>query len=182
MMATIPADTLQYFGISLRLAQELAYLYGEEDLWSDGNISEEKILNTLILYCGVMFGASGASATLRVLASQLGKQALKKIPKMTLTKTFYYPIIKSIVRFFGGRMTKDIFGKAVAKSIPFLGGVVSGGITFATLRPMGLRLVNSFDVAKFAYRNDNLELDLMEIQKVVDAQDESPISNGEILE
>lgn len=172
MAATIPADTLQYFGVALRLAQEIAYLYGEEDLWSEGNLNEEKVMNTLILYCGVMFGASGASATLRVLASQLGKQALKKIPSMTLTKTFYYPIIKSTVRFFGGRMTREIFGKAVAKAIPILGGVVSGGITFATLRPMGSRLVKDLDTAKFSYNKEELEIDLFEIQNVVQTQEE----------
>lgn len=170
MAATIPADTLQFFGISLRLAQEIAYLYGEEDLWSEGNLNEEKIMNTLILYCGVMFGASGASATLRVLSSQLGKQALKKIPKMALTKTFYYPIIKSITKFFGGRMTKGIFAKAVAKAVPLVGGVVSGGITFATLKPMALRLVNDLDNAKFSYKEEELNLDLFEIQKLVDEQ------------
>ena len=69
MAATIPADTVQYFGIALRLAQEIAYLYGEADLWSEGNLKEEKVMNTLVIYCGVMFGAGGAAATLRVLAS-----------------------------------------------------------------------------------------------------------------
>ena len=32
MAATIPADVLQFFGMALRLAQELSYLYGAEDL------------------------------------------------------------------------------------------------------------------------------------------------------
>ena len=32
MAATIPADVMQFFGMSLRLAQELAYLYGAEDM------------------------------------------------------------------------------------------------------------------------------------------------------
>lgn len=33
MAAMIPADTLQYFGMTLKLAQELIYLYGADDLW-----------------------------------------------------------------------------------------------------------------------------------------------------
>ena len=177
MAATIPADTVQYFGIALRLAQEIAYLYGEADLWSEGNLKEEKVMNTLVIYCGVMFGAGGAAATLRVLASQLGKQALKKIPQMALTKTFYYPIIKSLVRFFGGKMTKDVFGKAVAKAVPVLGGFVSGGITFATLRPMGFRLVNTLDEAKFSYTKVELDADLIEIQNTVELQEDNE-NNG----
>jgi len=171
--ATIPADTIQYFGMALRLAQEIAYLYGEDDLWSEGNLKEEKVMNRLIIYCGVMFGAGGAAATLRVITSQLGKQALKKIPQMALTKTFYYPLVKSIVRFFGGRMTKNIFGNIVAKAVPILGGIVSGGITFATLRPQGFRLANILDEAKFSYSNEEMEADLMEIKRTVDLQEKS---------
>ena len=38
--ATIPADTLQFFAMSLKLAQELAYLYGAKDFWAcDGEDS-----------------------------------------------------------------------------------------------------------------------------------------------
>ena len=173
LAATIPADTIQYFGMALRLAQEIAYLYGEDDLWSEGNLKEEKVMNTLIIYCGVMFGAGGAAATLRVITSQLGKQALKKIPEMALTKTFYYPLVKSIVRFFGGSMTKEIFGKAVAKVVPILGGIVSGGITFATLRPQGFRLANVLDEAKFSYSKEEMEADLMEIRRTVDLQEKN---------
>ena len=33
MAATVPADVMQFFGMSLRLAQELSYLYGAQDLW-----------------------------------------------------------------------------------------------------------------------------------------------------
>ena len=173
LAATIPADTIQYFGMALRLAQEIAYLYGEDDLWSEGNLKEEKVMNTLIIYCGVMFGAGGAAATLRVLTSQLGKQALKKIPQMALTKTFYYPLVKSIVKFFGGRMTREVFGEVVAKAVPILGGIVSGGITFATLRPQGFRLANVLDEAKFSYSKEEMEADLMEIQRTVDLQEKN---------
>lgn len=173
LAATIPADTIQYFGMALRLAQEIAYLYGEDDLWSEGNLKEEKVMNTLIIYCGVMFGAGGAAATLRVLTSQLGKQALKKIPQMALTKTFYYPLVKSIVKFFGGRMTREVFGEVVAKAVPILGGIVSGGITFATLRPQGFRLTNVLDEAKFSYSKEEMEADLMEIQRTVDLQEKN---------
>ena len=81
MAATIPADTLQFFGMTLRLAQELSYLYGAQDLWKDGTIDDEKVKNQLILYCGVMFGVSGAVSGVRVLSTQLSKTALKKIPQ-----------------------------------------------------------------------------------------------------
>lgn len=182
MAATIPADTLQFFGVALRLSQEIAYLYGEDDLWSDGNLDQEKVTNTLIVYYGVMLGASGASATLRVLASALGKQALKKIPQMALTKTFYYPIIKSVVRFFGGKMTKDTFGKLVSKAIPVIGGVVSGGITYISLKPMGMRLVNTLDEAKFDYTKEELDRDLKEIEAEVQKQEKTEVVTKQVTQ
>ena len=43
MAATIPLDVMQFFGMSLRLAQELSYLYGANDLWQDGQIDDEKV-------------------------------------------------------------------------------------------------------------------------------------------
>lgn len=165
MAATIPADTLQFFGVALRLAQEIAYLYGAEDLWAAGEVDINKVKNQLILYCGVMFGVSGASAAFRVISSALGKQALKKIPRMALTKTFYYPIIKAIAKVMGVKMTKGVFAKGVSKVIPILGGVVSGTITFATMRPMGMKLVNEFDEIKFDYTREEFEDDWKDISE-----------------
>ena len=90
---------------------------------------------------------------------------------MSLTKTFYYPIIKSVVHFFGGKMTKETFGKLVAKTVPVLGGVASGGITYISMKPMGMRLVNTLDEAKYDYTREELEKDLEEINKEVEKQE-----------
>lgn len=163
MAATIPADTLQFFGVALRLAQELSYLYGEDDLWIDGALDMEKVTSQLVVYCGVMFGAAGASATVRVLSSTLGKQALKKIPQMALTKTFYYPIVKAIAKAVGVKMTKGLFAKGVSKAVPILGGIVSGGITFISMRPMGMRLADEFDEICFDYSRQEFQEDWDEL-------------------
>ena len=37
-------------------------------------------------------------------------------------------------------MTKQIFAKGVAKVVPVLGAVTSGGLTFATFKPMAEKL------------------------------------------
>ena len=175
MAATIPADMLQYYGVALGLAQELAYLYGEGDLWAGDIPDTEKVTNQLILYCGVMLGASGAAQTVRVLSSSLAKQALKKLPQKALTKTFYYPIVRSIAKFFSVKMTKDVFAKGVSKALPIVGGVVSGGITFATLRPMGKRLKDVLEEAHFSYSQEAFEADWSEIVKVSESEDEPTV-------
>lgn len=159
MAATIPTDMLQFYAVVLRLAQEIAYLYGEPDLWSDNILDKEKVTNQLILYCGVMFGATGAAQTVRVLSSSISKQVMKKLPQKALTKTFYYPIVKSIAKACGIKMTKEIFAKGVSKAVPIVGGVVSGSITFASMMPMANRLVKTFDNMHFEYTEDDFNND-----------------------
>lgn len=173
MAATIPADMLQFYGVSLRMAQELAYLYGEPDLWEKDLLDRDKVTNQLILYCGVMFGATGASQSVRILSSAMAKQALKKLPQQALTKTFYYPVIKSIARFFGVSMTKSTFAKGVSKAIPVVGGIVSGGITLATLAPMGLQLAETMDQARFAYNEEAFQADWQQVLQVVDQEEKA---------
>lgn len=180
MAATIPADILQFYGVALRLVQELAYLYGEEDLWTDNTINNVKVRNQLILYCGVMLGATGAAQAVRVLSSALAKQALTNLPKQALTRTFYYPIIKSIVKFFGGKMTKDIFAKGVSKAIPVIGGLVSGGITLATMRPMGIKLANTLEKAHYDYTEEDFNADWKEIIAEGENQSEDNCDNENI--
>ena len=160
MAATIPADTLQFFGMTLRLAQELSYLYGAQDLWKDGTIDDEKVKNQLILYCGVMFGVSGAVSGVRVLSTQLSKTALKKIPQKALTKTFWYPILKKIASFIGVSLTKKTFAQGVSKAVPVIGGVISGGINFASMMPMANKLNDTLDKATFNYSDEEFEKDL----------------------
>lgn len=171
--ATLPADMLQFYGIALRLAQELSYLYGEPDLWSGAQVDNDKIRDQLVLYCGVMLGASGAVQTVRVLTSAIAKQALKKIPQKALTKTFYYPIVKSIAKAFSVKMTKGLFAKGISKAVPLVGGIVSGGLTFATMNPMGNRLAEALDKAHFSYTETDFESDWQVI--VAECKNDEPI-------
>ena len=172
MAATIPADIMQFFGMALRLAQELSYLYGGGDLWVDGQIDDDKVKSQLIMYCGVMFGVSGAVSGVRVLSTQIAKTTLKKLPQKALTKTFWYPIIKQIGKAIGVKVTKTTVAQSASKAIPIIGGVISGGLNFASMMPMAKRLSEALDKATFDYSEDEYENDLNIIDK---------ISNGEIV-
>lgn len=160
MAATIPADTLQFFGVALRLSQELAYLFGYKDFWDDEELDLERVRSELLLFLGVMFGVGGAASTLKVVSSKMAQQALKKLPQKALTKTFYYPIVKKIAALIGVKMTKDTFAKGVSKVIPVVGGVVSGGLTYTSMTKMGNRLRNTM--------YDSLNYSTQEFQKDMD--------------
>ena len=140
MAATIPADIAQFFGYSLKLAQEISYIYGYKNVWSEQGELTEDAKNTLILYLGVMLGITSAGAAVRILSNKLALQALKKIPQKALTKTIYYPIIKKVMAIFGAKLTKDTFAKGVSKFIPLIGGAVSGTMNYISLKPMANRL------------------------------------------
>ena len=159
MAATIPTDLTQYFANILRIMQKLAYLYGWNSFSdAEGNFDDETA-NQFVLFLGVMMGVRSSVSVITKVASSTGSHLARSISAKALTKTAYYPIIKKIAHMCGTKMTKQIFGKAVGKIVPVLGAVVSGGITFASFKPMANRF------RKF--------LESLEYEKV---QDESKIS------
>lgn len=170
MAATIPADLLQFFGMSLRMAQEISYLYGCPDLWQNGAVDNEKVKNQLILYSGVMFGVAGAVSSVRFLSSQIAKQVVKKLPQKALTKTFWYPIIKQIGKAIGLKITKTTLANGVGKVVPVIGGLISGSINFASMLPMGKRLVSTLDKANFDYTEDEA---IADYEIIIEANEES---------
>lgn len=166
MAATIPADVGQFFGMALRLAQELSYLYGAADLWNENQIDDERVRNQLILYCGVMFGVSGAVSGVRVLSTQIAKTTLKKLPQKALTKTFWYPIVKQIGKAIGVKVTKTTVAQGVSKAVPVVGGVISGGLNYVSMMPMANRLNVALDKACFDYSAEELVQDIQVLENM----------------
>ena len=94
----------------------------------------------------------------------IGKQALKSIPQKALTKTLYYPILKKVLKVFGISLTKGTFAKGVSKVLPVVSGVISGGITFATMKPMGENLQKELS-KMIDYNEEQYEKDVKSIRK-----------------
>ena len=166
MAATIPADITQFYGYSLKLAQEVSYIYGYEDIWNQQGELTNEAKETLILYLGIMLGVSTSSSAVRVLSGKLSVQALKKIPQKALTKTIYYPVIKKVLAVFGTKLTKATFAKGVSKMVPVVGGVVSGGLNYFSMKPMATKLKNELRKG-INYSEENLKQDL----KILNVED-----------
>lgn len=137
---TIPADILQNMVFSIRLIQELAYIYDYEDIIDqDGEIK----IDGLILFLGIMFGAQGAASLMRVASRNAATYASKKIMTTALTKTMWYPLLKNISKVVASKtLTKKTLAGAVSKFIPVIGGVASGGITAVTMELASKKLNN----------------------------------------
>lgn len=142
MAASIPADVMQNFGFSLRLAQQLAYIYGFEDIFEDDKLTERS-KNTLLVFLGIMFAANGSGTLLRVISPNVGKYVSKQIMVTSVTKTAWYPMLKSVSKVVSTKtLTKTSLSGFASKAIPVVGGVASAGINAATMTPMAHRLKN----------------------------------------
>jgi len=157
MIGTLPADTAQYYYHILKLAQKLAYIYGYPSLLDDeGNLTDTAI-NILTVFVGVMFGVATANKVLTNLSKALAEQIVKRLPRMALTKTFWYPLVKTIAKWVGLKVTKDGFAKGAAKIVPFLGAGLSGGLTYVTFKPQANRLRKHLREECYVFASVNYE-------------------------
>lgn len=165
MVATIPADIAQYYGYMLRTTQKMLYLYGfpEINLEEKGQVIDTETMNMLIICMGVMYGVAGANNALKSVAKALGNGVEKQLMKKALTKGTIYPIVKSVSKWFGVRMTKEIFTGFFKKAIPVVGGAIGGGLTFASFKPCcdKLRMVlQDTMLSNPNYKDNDAELDI----------------------
>ena len=141
MVGTVPADITQYYVHAFRVMQKLAYLYGWESLLDDVDDVDDETLGKLGTFLGVMMGVAGASSALSAFANNVARPALQKqLAAKPLTHGAVYPLVKQTLKFVGVKINKQIFAKTVTKVVPVLGGVMSGGLTWASLRTGSARL------------------------------------------
>ncbi|MGE9834457.1 hypothetical protein ACVRXS_07450 [Streptococcus orisratti] len=153
------ADIIQYFGFALNLSQQIAYLFGEDNLFNgDYDKLPEEVQIRIISYLGIMFGAGGSSALIASISKTAGNSIGKKITQKALTKTTWYPLVKKIGSTLGYKITKQTVGKSITKIVPVIGGVVSGSLTYLTFKPMGNRLADTFADLLDGNISDNYEV------------------------
>lgn len=178
MAATIPADIAQYYGCMLRVTQKLLYLYGfpQIEFKEEEQSLDTETMNQIILCMGVMFGVANAKNGLLAIAKALGTGVEKQLVKKALTKGTIYPIVKSISKWFGVKMTKEVFAGFFKKAIPLVGGAVGGGLTYATFKPCCDKLKNVLQDTYLSNPNykENIE-DVIDIETEVDMNDENSV-------
>jgi hypothetical protein len=128
MLATVPADIAQYYYHVIVIAQKLAYIYGLAEM----RMADDKFKSLLTLFVGVMAGIEGTDKTVVEIFSA---QASKDITAAALGKLLNKTVMRIAVALSYLLTGKNVL-KSVWKVIPFAGGVVSGGITLFTFKPM----------------------------------------------
>lgn len=174
MLGTVPVDMAQYIGHMLRMAQKLAYIYSWPDLFGgDGDEIDEATQGILTLFVGVMVGVQVAQSGVSKVSAMIAAQVVKKLPQQALTKGAIYPVVKKVAGFLGVSMTKRLFASGVAKAIPVIGAVVSGGLTLGTFLPMAKKLqkhLASLELTKPGHRADAEIIDAEVIDLVAAAE------------
>ena len=150
VVATLPADILQYYGYTLRAVQKLLYLYGFPEIDVDEQVGlqlDSETVHRIIVCLGVMNGV-------------VEKQLMKK----ALTKGVIFPIVKSVMKWFGVNLTKATFTGAIKNAIPVIGGVLGGSITFFMFEPCCRKLKEALQDTRLS--NPNHVMDVEEKQMV----------------
>jgi hypothetical protein len=178
MAATIPADLAQFYGFVIRIAQELAYIYGWDEIFTESSELDASTESQLILFIGVMSGVKAANTAVAKLFGETAMRAVaKKVAAKALAKKWYFIIVKRIAAMLGQRMVKATFAEGVSKAVPILGAAVSGGLTLATFKPMAYRLKKH--LSTMAHMSPE-EFSEYEAAIVVDAEDSD--TDGDTVE
>lgn len=185
MIATGSADVAQYFGFAINMAQQIAYLFGEDDFFNENKnkLSDEATVK-IIGYLGAMFGVSGATSIIAKTSTIAGKNIGKKVAAQALTKTTWYPIVKKVGAIIGQKITKKTVEKTITKAIPVIGGVISGGFTYVTFKPLGNRLADVLANNLNGVYEEDLELNpdfVNTLNSIID-ESESGVVDGDFVE
>ena len=141
LAGTVPADLAQYFAHVMRVEQKLAYLYGWQTFLNPEDEGDDETLMKLIVLMGIMLEVGGVANSVTKFAADVAQKSIAKtIERQALTKTFFYTPMKKVLRVLGVNLTKQTFAKGVSKVVPVVGGVVSGGLTYASFKPGAERL------------------------------------------
>ena len=143
MAATIPADIIQFFAFTVRAIQEIAYLYGFDEFDFDDEETDSYAMDQILIFLGAMYGISGVDDSIKVIADAAAQKTSKALANEALTKTAIYPVVKKVAKEVRSKISKRIYLKSASKVVPVVGGVVSGGLTYAAFKPNCMRLKRS---------------------------------------
>lgn len=157
--ATVTADVTQSFAFYIRIAQQLAYIYGEASDFA--TMKDEDRITKILLYIGAMFGIETASQVLVLISKNAGEILSKKFGKVAVTKVLKgipWKVAQTIAKLLGIKLTKEVAQKGITKVLPVLGGIVSGVVTYSTFGPMARKLQKSLRSSIQTTKEDVFEI------------------------
>jgi hypothetical protein len=139
MLGTIPVDLIQYYYNIVVTVQKLAYIYGWPDLEGEEPDGLSSILTVLI---GIMTGTINANREMISLSKELEGVVCNKLSCVILAKVGILILAKHAAGLLGTKLFWQGYTMLAARTVPLVGGFVSGGITLMTFLPMANTLKN----------------------------------------
>jgi len=187
MPDAVPTIVAKFYGIALRMAQELCYLYGADDLWAGENAESETLRDKFTLLCGVMLNFSGAAEALRLIIRSRTEDTLSRIPGSPSAEQLTHAVAESVVAAFSRVLSEIPTDEEQSEPVAFAGGAIADGIVFLSISSMGGRLTDSLDMAVFAPSDEVLQSDTAIVAEIYSdylekqkSQEEAPNILGEL--
>lgn len=135
----VPSDVIQYYAHLVALVQKMAYLYGWQDMMPHGEVTSETRAKITLMIGGAM-EIPNANRALHQIASTSRPHTARELlctqdPEAPTSK-----VLKEIATMLSIQISKSIASGVIAKSIPILGAITSGAVSFYTFKPLGTRL------------------------------------------
>ncbi len=153
MAGTIPADLIQFFVHSIRVAQKLAYLYGWKDFFESDTEITQDTLSKITLFTGVMFGAPNAEKALNTYKETESEEDTNNIrigfsnleidfsfSQSTIREHGLLQLVQYIAKWIGVKIARQMATRGSMRIVPLIGGIVSGGLSYLSFKDMTLRL------------------------------------------
>ncbi len=147
MLATIPADLANYYYHIISIGQKLGYLYGFPDMiGDDGRLTRDGEI-MLTAFIGVMNKVQMANELIKKITIELSKRLSEetaiRVAGNLLSKQIVSQAVETIASKLGTEITSKTAARGLTKAIPFVSGLICGGITYATFKPQAERLHDS---------------------------------------
>lgn len=138
ILASVPADITQFYVHAYRIMQKLSYLYG----WpSTEKYDDEDVIQQIAQFLGVMLDVKGAQSSLNGFVQTLAMPASARSSQTGIrARVSQARTAREVFKKVGSQVARRNVARQVTKVVPIIGGVVSGGLTFVTLKSQAKRL------------------------------------------
>ena len=106
-----------------------------------------------------MLCSEGTNNALRTLCKNCAVHLETKGAEKTLAKTAVFKLAEKLCKKLSIDITKKNFAKMVSKTIPIVGGVTSGGLTYVTFGASCNHLLKALEREMFPKRNKRNKLE-----------------------
>ncbi len=138
LAGTVPADLAQFYWHIIVLIQKLSYLYGWPDFMKNME-NEDDTLYLFTFFIGLMSGSKGSVQAINEIAMVYAEKKEESVREPILKPELRDVAIK-IGKLIGGTLIKRGIKSGLGKFVPVIGGFISGGMSYYSMKKMTKKL------------------------------------------